>query len=142
MRASRPASRAIVLAVTAVAACGRPPPWRAPDPREEGRTWYVRACASCHGETGRGDGPVTAELTVRPPDLTTLAARSDGRFPRAYFIAVVTGDRGMPAHGTREMPVWSEQFGTGSGAAVASLFARRRLEALADYVASLQRPGP
>jgi len=58
-------------------------------------------------------------------------------------IAAIAGERELPAHGTREIPVWSQRFGTRSGApAVASLYARRRLEALADYVASLQRSAP
>jgi hypothetical protein len=36
------------------------------------------------------------------------------------------------------MPVWSQRLGTGTAAA-ASLYARRRLELLADHVGSLQR---
>ena len=114
-----------------------------PDAADDGgHAWYVHACASCHGEAGRGDGPVAKALIVPPPDITTLTLRS-GEFPRADVIAVIAGERELPAHGTREMPVWSQRFGTGSGPpAVASLYARRRLEALADYVASLQRPAP
>ena len=78
-----------------------------------------------------------------PPDLTTLTIRRGGEFPRPDVVAVIAGEHELPAHGTREMPVWSQRFGTGSAApAVASLYARRRLEALADYVASLQRPAP
>ena len=38
------------------------------------------------------------------------------------------------------VPVWSERFGPPSGAtAAATLYARRRLEMLASYIASLQR---
>jgi hypothetical protein len=77
---------------------------------------------------------------VRPPDLTALAARHGGRFPREWVIDVISGEREIPAHGTREMPVWSDRFGPGSGAAhVASLYARRRAELLADHLQSLQR---
>jgi mono/diheme cytochrome c family protein len=107
---------------------------------DDGQTWYVRACASCHGEGGRGDGPVSAALRTPPPDLTTLAARRGDGFPRDYVIAVISGEHQLPAHGTREMPVWSQRFGAGGPPAVASMYARRRLEALTDYVASLQRP--
>jgi hypothetical protein len=35
------------------------------------------------------------------------------------------------------MPVWSQRFGSGAGH-VAAFHARRRLESLADYLASIQ----
>src|SRR5215468_7434075 len=93
----------------------------------EGHRAFLRACAACHGTDARGDGPVAPTLRVPPPDLTTLAARHGGRFPRAWVIDVVAGEREIPAHGTRDMPVWSQRFGGGSGAAaVASIHARRR----------------
>jgi len=107
---------------------------------EDGRALYLRACASCHGVDGRGGGPVAAVLAVPPPDLTTIAARGDGTFPRAYVIAVIAGEREVPAHGTREMPVWSQRFGPNGGPAVATFHARRRLELLATHLESLQRP--
>lgn len=135
--------RGAALAVGAgIVALSCTPRWPGLDTSDDGRTSYLRACAPCHGEDGRGDGPVAPALTVSPADLTTLAARHGGDFPREYVIAVIAGERQMPAHGTQEMPVWSQRFGTGSGAsAAASLYARRRLEQLADYVASLQRAG-
>ncbi len=33
------------------------------------RGLFVQLCASCHGPTGRGDGPLAAKLTVKPPDF-------------------------------------------------------------------------
>ena len=33
---------------------------------------YSEHCASCHGETGAGDGPLAADQTPRPTDLTRL----------------------------------------------------------------------
>ncbi len=107
-----------------------------------GRAAYRASCASCHGEDARGDGPVAPALRVAPPDLTWLAERNGGTFPRAYVIDVLTGAAAITAHGSREMPVWSDRFGpaNGSGATVAaSLYARRRLEALATYLETLQR---
>jgi hypothetical protein len=127
----------VALAALCVVVCTRIGRMR--DHREEARDSYVRACASCHGLNGRGDGPVARELRVPPADLTTLTARHDGAFPREFLISVVTGEREVRGHGTREMPVWSERFGTASGPeAAASLYARRRLEILADHVESLQ----
>jgi len=112
-----------------------------PGAMTEARASYLRACASCHGGGGRGDGPVAPALSVSPPDLTVLASRRGGTFPRQEVIEIVAGERPIAAHGTREMPVWSQRFGpSGSGAAaVASFFMRRRLELIVDYVESLQR---
>lgn len=39
-----------------------------------GREVYQTNCTSCHGSAGRGDGPVSAALTPRPPDLADAAA--------------------------------------------------------------------
>jgi mono/diheme cytochrome c family protein len=106
----------------------------------EGKHMYERACASCHGVDARGDGPVAPTLKTRPPDLTGLAARNGGTFPRDRVIAVVTGATPIPAHGTAEMPVWRLRFGpTSSGAAaVAALRTRRWLDGMVDYLASIQ----
>jgi mono/diheme cytochrome c family protein len=128
------------LAVLSLAACALGGHRRDHDEREATES-YGRACASCHGVDGRGDGPVAAALRVPPADLTSLAERHGGTFPRDYVIAIITGEQNVSGHGTREMPVWSEHFGTVFGAtAPAAIYARRRLELLADHVASLQRP--
>jgi mono/diheme cytochrome c family protein len=76
---------------------------------ESGRDTYVFHCASCHGRTGTGDGPVAAALKIAPPDLTTLAKRAGGRFPEAQVTAFILGRR-APSHGSREMPVWGPLF--------------------------------
>lgn len=118
------------------------PPDLGGDPVASGRRTYMTRCASCHGLEARGDGPVAEALRTAPTDLTWLADRNGGAFPRDYVIAVVTGTAGIPAHGTREMPVWSDRFDAadGNGARVgAALYLRRTVEALADYLATLQR---
>jgi mono/diheme cytochrome c family protein len=138
---SRPSapSAAIALVALALSACA-PLRGRHAD-ADEGRDRYRRACASCHGVTGHGDGPVASSLRTPPPDLTTVSARHGGTFPRTLVVAMITGDYPVDAHGTRDMPVWSERFPDGSGAtAAASFYARRRTELIADYIASLQEP--
>ena len=35
-----------------------------------GKIDYESSCAACHGQTGKGDGPVSAELRTKPSDLT------------------------------------------------------------------------
>jgi mono/diheme cytochrome c family protein len=69
---------------------------------------YQFYCASCHGREGRGDGPVAKLLTHRPPDLTTIAKRHNGRFPREAIERSMAGlePSPPPTHGSREMPVW------------------------------------
>jgi mono/diheme cytochrome c family protein len=48
-----------------------------------GQAVYAANCATCHGETGRGDGPAAVGLEPPPADL------SDGTW--------VTGDGSLPA---------------------------------------------
>ena len=68
-------------------------------------------CSPCHGRAGRGDGPVAAALTPRPSDLTTLAKRNKGVFPRARVRDFITnGSPEIPAHGSGMMPVWGPTF--------------------------------
>jgi len=95
-------------------ASGEPPRKAAPAAAEQrlasgGRLYQVH-CASCHGESGRGDGPVAGDLKVAPADLTRLAARSRGVFPREHVAEAVDGRLAVRAHGTSRMPVWGLSF--------------------------------
>lgn len=47
-----------------------------------GRWDYQNSCASCHGASGRGDGPLVRYLVTPPTDLSRLAQRNGGVFPR------------------------------------------------------------
>jgi mono/diheme cytochrome c family protein len=78
----------------------------------DGRDLFVVYCASCHGRTGVGDGPVVPALKVPPPDLTTLAKRNGGVFPGAHVGVLLSGPRraALPAHGSDDMPVWGPIF--------------------------------
>lgn len=107
---------------------------------EDGKQLYLSACASCHGVNGAGDGPVASALNTPTPDLTRLARQYGGPFPRTFVIETIAGERNFAAHGSREMPVWSQHFGGGSGApAVAAIYARRNIELLTNYIESIQR---
>jgi mono/diheme cytochrome c family protein len=88
---------------------GRTQSWLAPS--LDGRDIYRFYCASCHGLDGKGDGPIASALQTRPSDLTRLAVRNGGTFPRARVQTFVTNGAGTAAsHGTREMPVWGPTF--------------------------------
>ncbi|MFQ3568695.1 MAG: c-type cytochrome [Aggregatilineales bacterium] len=64
---------------------------------ERGRAVYQAACADCHGERGRGDGPRAAELAGSVGDLTDQAVMAVLSDETIYaIIAEGIGD-GMPA---------------------------------------------
>jgi len=81
------------------------------NPSLVGADTYAFYCAPCHGRDAKGRGPVAEALKVPPADLTKLAARNRGVFPRERVQAFVTnGERAIPAHGSSEMPVWGPTF--------------------------------
>ena len=105
-----------------------------------GAELFERFCAACHGEQGRGDGPVAGTLSVLVPDLTRLAQRNDGRYPAARIRDIIDGRSIVIAHGTRYMPVWGYEFWVEEGAdAVAEDEARIMIDRLVDYLQSIQR---
>ena len=111
-------------------------------PPTERHELYLRLCAACHGRSGRGDGPCADEFKTRPPDLTRLAGRHGGKFPREDVEAALIGRRVVPAHGTADMPIWGQRLASPeeSPAATAVAFEQARLvTALLDYVQALQR---
>ena len=59
-------------------------------------------CASCHGELGRGDGPLAHGMTPEPADLSDAGALRD-QSPLDYFRRISIGVVGtaMPAFETR-----------------------------------------
>jgi mono/diheme cytochrome c family protein len=75
-----------------------------------GKNEYLRSCVSCHGETGKGDGPVAKSLPKPPGDLTKLAKNNNGVFPISRVYDVIDGRMQVIMHGTREMPVWGDVF--------------------------------
>jgi mono/diheme cytochrome c family protein len=77
---------------------------------KDGHALYVRYCASCHGMSGKGDGPIAASLRQRPADLTQLAKRAGGRFDEPKVLSIIDGRRSVAEHGPREMPVWGAVF--------------------------------
>jgi len=93
-------------------------------------------CASCHGRSGEGNGPAASSLRTVPADLTLLARRNGGTFPRERVTATIDGSSGSATHGSPDMPVWGPTFRAidpdGSGAV--------RLRNLVAFIDSIQRP--
>ena len=111
-----------------------------------GRTDYRDNCASCHGMNGQGDGPMRSSLVKPPADLTTIAQRNGGQFPQELIWELIdgrwSGDGGP--HGSREMPVWGQEFKKramtrpGDSARTAELSARDRIISLLKYLEDIQ----
>ena len=106
-----------------------------------GKELYQRFCAACHGAEGRGDGPVAGSFKVEVPDLTSIARRSRGVFPRERVARIIDGRFIVGAHGTRTMPVWGEDLSRLElGNPEAERATRIVIGRLADYVWQLQKP--
>jgi len=99
-----------------------------------GKTEYESSCAACHGQNGKGDGPVSAELKTKPSDLTLIAKKNGGVFPTAVLYRIIDGRRTVRGHGTYEMPVWGFVFLHSDSEDVA----RNRILAVIDYLKSIQ----
>jgi len=104
-----------------------------------GRDLYLRHCTSCHGEDGKGQGPVASSLRTPPADLTQIAQRAGGRFDEAAVLAAIDGKRTVAAHGPREMPVWGAVFGDElKGQSYPEYVSLLQSRALMDYLHTLQ----
>jgi len=108
-------------------------------PSMDGRDLFEFYCATCHGRDGTGGGPVASALKTPPADLTKIAARNGGTFPRARVIGLVTGDDilGTSAHGSREMPVWGPIFHALDPAETVN---KVRITNIVDHLERIQRP--
>ena len=88
----------VLLAAPAAAAQGDP---------KAGRELYNKWCSSCHGVGGKGNGPVSASLPVKPgnhSDGTRMNVLTD-----TYLFAIVK--QGGPAvQKSQMMPPWGTQL--------------------------------
>jgi mono/diheme cytochrome c family protein len=103
---------------------------------EDGRALFMTYCASCHGASARGDGPVALSLRVRPADLTQFAAKNGGVFPAARTQRIIDG-RDVGAHGNPDMPVWGRAFRTLPGSDTVE-HVKARIAAIVRYLESIQ----
>jgi mono/diheme cytochrome c family protein len=103
----------------------------------DGAALYVAYCASCHGRTGRGDGPVAEYLKIPPADLTAIASRARGVFPAYEVGRIIDGRQSVRAHGDAAMPVWGDAFRPMSPE-IGEAEVRARIDALVKYLESMQ----
>jgi mono/diheme cytochrome c family protein len=105
-------------------------------PDDPGAQAFRTHCASCHGRTGRGDGPIAGQFRIRLPDLTQYSTRNGGVFPSERLRQIIDG-RDVVAHGNRDMPVWGDAFRTMPGG-LSSEDVRARVDAVVRYLQGIQ----
>lgn len=107
----------------------------------DGRALFMQNCAVCHGEDGKGDGPLARASTVAPRDLTLIALRNGDDFPRARIMSVIDGyarsdlsGQGMPEFGAL-LSGDTVPFDSGDGILTPT---PRKLVALLEYLETIQ----
>jgi len=133
----------LLLAVAVCSACAtarEKPSIPAPDPFlvEVGAGLFATHCASCRGADARGGGPAASALRIPPTDLTRIAARSGGVFPESATAMLIDGRFNLPAHGSREMPIWGARLEDQIPGMATGEVARGQITSLVEYLKSLQ----
>jgi len=109
---------------------------------EMGAEIYIRRCAACHGVEARGHGPAMEAMKVPPTDLTLIAHHRGGEFPDGEIALFIDGRFDLPAHGSRDMPIWGERLGEAiPESSVAEEIVRGKIATLIEYLKSIQREG-
>jgi len=103
---------------------------------DAGSQLFRTHCATCHGTSGRGNGPLAEQLRRMPPDLTQFTRRNGGVFPSERVHRIVEG-RDVPSHGDREMPIWGDVFRETQGGSSAEAV-KARIDAIVRYLAGIQ----
>jgi len=115
----------------------------AQDKSNFGKEEFESKCASCHGQTGKGDGPLSRMFATKPTDLTTMMKRNGGVFPAQQAYEVIDGRQAVEAHGPRAMPVWGRDYRANapdleSYYDLRTTIAQAKILALVDYLFRLQ----
>lgn len=128
---------AVVLAVSAASASAQPKiqtgTMKKTSPAD-GKAMFENYCAACHGLDAKGTGPAAPALKKVPADLTKISARNNGTFPEVKVKRYIEGLDEVPAHGSRDMPMWGRLFKE-----LDRDSAIIRVQALSDYLKGLQQ---
>lgn len=125
--------RRAILGVTAALLAAAVFPYAA-SAADDGAAEYKARCASCHGESGAGDGPAAPALRSKPPDLRLLTKTNDGVFPEKVLETVIDGRKTVRAHGNFEMPVWGRHLSQSAGDGAAA----KQIVAIVAYLRGIQ----
>jgi mono/diheme cytochrome c family protein len=101
-----------------------------------GKDMYTAYCAVCHGTDGKGGGPAASALKVPPTDLTLLSKNNGGKYPALKVTSAIRNESDLPAHGSKEMPVWGSLFWSMSRGHEGEV--QQRVANLTKYIESLQ----
>lgn len=126
---------ALTLAAWATGVTAASPSQTEGQSSSDGAQLYRTYCASCHGTSARGDGPMADVLRRRPSDLTDIRRRYRG-FPADLLMQIIDGRHPVRGHGTLDMPVWGAAFR--SGGAPDEQEIRNRVRALVQYLEAIQ----
>ena len=109
---------------------------------EAGKIEYARSCENCHGASGKGDGPYSSRLIIKPADLTVLAKTNNGAIPIASIYRMIDGSDDVAFHGGSRMPIWGMRYQAESifelGPDNSQTFVRGRIFELLIYLETLQ----
>lgn len=108
-----------------------------PTSAASGDEMYKNYCASCHGPEGKGNGPAASALKAAPADLTTLSKNNGGKYPAMKVSSILHGEEALPAHGSKEMPIWGNLFWTMSAGHQAEV--QQRIANLNKHLELLQQ---
>lgn len=102
----------------------------------QGKDSFEAYCAACHGQTAKGDGPAAPAMKTPVADLTMIAKKNGGKFNAVGVKEMIKGaDRGMAAHGSKDMPIWGPVFRSFQGD---PNIAELRVNNLVSYIESIQ----
>jgi len=138
--------RSLPILSALVVLVGLGSPVLAQDEVAAGRAEYEIACQSCHGDKGKGDGPLAQYLTIKPSDLSQLTKINHGTYPFLQVFQVIDGRSVVKAHGTGPMPIWGDRYTVASGVGGtepyktygAEPFVRARILELTYFIQTLQ----
>ena len=94
-------------------------------------------CATCHGTSARGDGPLASSMRKKPANLTEIAKRNGDVFPSELVFKIIDGRQPVRGHGGPDMPAWGDAF-TRSREAGAEERVKAVIQSLVDYLESIQ----
>jgi nucleotide-binding universal stress UspA family protein/mono/diheme cytochrome c family protein len=122
---------AALLAVTATAAA------QEPQQTVPGSAVFQTYCASCHGTSARGDGPLASSMSRKPANLTEIAKRNGGQYPSEMVFRTIDGRQPVRGHGGADMPVWGDAFKRSRDGGDEDRI-KRVITSLVDYLESIQ----
>jgi mono/diheme cytochrome c family protein len=102
------------------------------------RRWFIvpRTKAACHGTDGKGGGPAGGALKNAPADLSVRSKNNSGKYPAPEVTSAIRGTADLPAHGSKEMPMWGPLFWILSNRHESEV--QQRVANLTQYIETLQ----